>query len=582
MKHRSGLSRLFDQEERALVVSSLCIALIAVAAIFPTDLYAIGDDAGPEADSTKPVPVLADPSSSPVPPVGPDRFRCAPGNLVTIDFDETFGSSSKMTAGEYVRGQYSAQGVQISATSFSAPAASGIGANIIGPIIFDSSCGGSSNPADCSGGDPDLGSPNEIYGGPGRGVGGASNRTPLGNILIIPENTIDANSDGIVDEPDDSASGGIINFEFSSPVQVQSLQFLDVEVEAGLAEQIEVIGFKPNGDVAFAPPSSPALGDNSFAEIQMPYHGTVVKRLQLTFDDTSGSVAELKYCRQICVLDECGVCNGPGRDECGFCPVDEDEYGLGKDECGFCPGDTGYGVGKDDCELCPGDDLYGDAKDECGVCFGNNSTCVDCLSNPNGDAVIDECGECVSPLNVNQAKDDCGVCFGNNESKNVCGICGADDSVCFDDCQDTDISSDLFAFDGLAFDKFNVNKALIRAFRNLSGDKTAYGSALSRSEQAYQASWIDIWSQGSSVVVSCDNPTCVAVNSQSRFIDYTANSDLLTQIGRRIERRGKRMARRKGRVARKIRRLGRRRRNLARQDEVLKQEFPAEILIDCS
>lgn len=39
-------------------------------------------------------------------------------------------------------------------------------------VIFDSSCGGSNDPADCSGGDKDLGTPNEDFGGPGVGEGG--------------------------------------------------------------------------------------------------------------------------------------------------------------------------------------------------------------------------------------------------------------------------------------------------------------------------------------------------------------------------------------------------------------------------
>ena len=81
-------------------------------------------------------------------------------------------------------------------------------------IIFDTA-----NP---TGGDPDLGTPNSDFGGPGLGVGGKSgspfqNDAALGNALIIAENLTDANGDGLIDDPDDE--GGIfpvtLAFDFS-------------------------------------------------------------------------------------------------------------------------------------------------------------------------------------------------------------------------------------------------------------------------------------------------------------------------------------------------------------------------------
>lgn len=54
-------------------------------------------------------------------------------------------------------------------------------------LIFDSS--------DPTGGDTDLGTPNQAYGGPGVGNGGASNDSPMGNVAIIAEDLVDRNGD---------------------------------------------------------------------------------------------------------------------------------------------------------------------------------------------------------------------------------------------------------------------------------------------------------------------------------------------------------------------------------------------------
>ncbi|MEM8892184.1 MAG: hypothetical protein AAGD28_29665, partial [Bacteroidota bacterium] len=88
------------------------------------------------------------------------------------------------------------------------------------PIIFDSA-----NP---TGGDTDLGTPNQSFGGPGEGAEGAiSNDQAQNNVLIIAENTIDSNSDGRIDEPDDNRDGGSISFDFAAPVTVLSLKVVD-------------------------------------------------------------------------------------------------------------------------------------------------------------------------------------------------------------------------------------------------------------------------------------------------------------------------------------------------------------------
>ncbi len=96
-------------------------------------------------------------------------------------------------------------------------------------VIFDSG-----NP---SGNDFDLGTPNETSFGPGIGVGGEfgmpfQNVAPLGHVLIIAEDRVDTDMDGLVDDPDDAdAFGGLLEFDFTAvaPVTIHGFTILDVD-----------------------------------------------------------------------------------------------------------------------------------------------------------------------------------------------------------------------------------------------------------------------------------------------------------------------------------------------------------------
>jgi hypothetical protein len=103
-------------------------------------------------------------------------------------------------------------------------------------LIFDSS-----NP---TGGDFDLGTPNQVYGGPGIGDGGASNDGHEGNVAIIAEDLVDRNGDDLVDDPDDGdLKGSFMEFDFSKAgttkgknaptVTINSLTFMDIETDQG-------------------------------------------------------------------------------------------------------------------------------------------------------------------------------------------------------------------------------------------------------------------------------------------------------------------------------------------------------------
>jgi len=96
-------------------------------------------------------------------------------------------------------------------------------------MIFDS--------ASPTGGDIDLGTPNETFGGPGIGDAGEAgqpnqNDLSLGHILCLAENLVDANGDGLIDSPDDADEEEmVLEFDFTgitSPFTVDSVTILSV------------------------------------------------------------------------------------------------------------------------------------------------------------------------------------------------------------------------------------------------------------------------------------------------------------------------------------------------------------------
>jgi hypothetical protein len=103
-------------------------------------------------------------------------------------------------------------------------------------VAFDSA-----NP---TGGDFDLGTPNEDFAGPGMGIAGEmgspyENNSPHGKVLILAENLIDVLPPlGCIDDPDDAdVPGALYGFEFSAlgPVTVHGMTLIDVEAEESTA-----------------------------------------------------------------------------------------------------------------------------------------------------------------------------------------------------------------------------------------------------------------------------------------------------------------------------------------------------------
>ena len=138
-------------------------------------------------------------------------------------------------------------------------------------VVFDSSCANGV----CSGGDDDLGTPNETFGGPGVGMGGEASRlsandTPLGNLLIVHEKCREV-SDRFVEDPNDTRGDSQITLRFPEPVRVFSYTIIDHEKSQGERDRVTFYG--PQGK-SLASMSSPDTGDNGKAVVETTSDGT--------------------------------------------------------------------------------------------------------------------------------------------------------------------------------------------------------------------------------------------------------------------------------------------------------------------
>lgn len=153
-----------------------------------------------------------------------------------IDFND-------FITGQVIDNEFSRQGIRISADNY-------VGTSDIA-MIFDSD-----HP---TGGDPDLGTPNADFGGPGLGIGGAigalgENDEFLHKVLIISE-------DGDTTNPDDEAGEGVITFKFNKPVHMLSLKVLDIDEHDGYVRLFDSF------DNILSTRSILKLGDNSLQNI---------------------------------------------------------------------------------------------------------------------------------------------------------------------------------------------------------------------------------------------------------------------------------------------------------------------------
>lgn len=215
---------------------------------------AIGDKPLCEPEPTEtPVPSeTPDPTESPTPePTDPPHE-----DTWVLDF-ELDASGSALPAGTIIDDEWAAFGIDISTNNPDQHPA----------MIFDSG-----NP---TGYDRDLGSPNEDFGGPGRGSGGGEgdpgeNRLPLGNVLILTED-MDQN------DPDDYYAGGKFIFTFDEPVSIHAVQILDVDLN------------ESGGKIVAYDGSGNSLGTFSM----QPYGSNSVQWVEIELDEISRLTVEL-------------------------------------------------------------------------------------------------------------------------------------------------------------------------------------------------------------------------------------------------------------------------------------------------
>jgi hypothetical protein len=147
-----------------------------------------------------------------------------------------------------------------------------------------------------TGGDPDLGTPNELFTippdfivpGPGIGNGGKSNQIPRGQVLIISE-------DGDPSDPDDADFPGLMRFDFDPPVELTEIRVLDIDGNEGGGT---ATAYDDVGNVILTRPLLP-LGNNSFQVVQ--FLRKDVSRLEIHFVSSAALTAVI-FCEDICIL----------------------------------------------------------------------------------------------------------------------------------------------------------------------------------------------------------------------------------------------------------------------------------------
>lgn len=194
---------------------------------------------------------------------------------VTVDFDTT-PLGTGIDAGLDVETTYGGYGLTIATFDNTGKTAST-------GITFDSS--------DPTGGDVDLGTPNEAYGGPGESSdgSGASNDTDQYNVLIRAEDTVDGDGDRLVDDPDDHADGALFEFTWLRPQNMDTVVLLDVES----AEVPAKIRAYDVGGTLVGSVDAGGEGDNSREEVEMDWPKVTELTIEL---QGSGAVDDLTFC----------------------------------------------------------------------------------------------------------------------------------------------------------------------------------------------------------------------------------------------------------------------------------------------
>ena len=159
-------------------------------------------------------------------------------------------------------------------------------------VIFDSSLR--------TGGDTDLGTPNQDFGGPGIGNGGGTgsqfpNDQEQLNILIVAEDLVDADNDGLVDDPDDGTLFGmLLEFDFRSiqapfrPAAVTVYSITTVDLSGGNPGEVR---FYDDNGLLIATEALVSTGNNALNTVTFGPGGSGVfgaARMEVQLNESSG------------------------------------------------------------------------------------------------------------------------------------------------------------------------------------------------------------------------------------------------------------------------------------------------------
>ena len=340
------------------------------------------------------------------------------------------------------------------------------------------------NSSSPTGEDDDLGTPNELFGGPGIGYGpgaGFENFTALGNLLIIAEDEIDLDGDGLVDDPDDAANGGCLEFTFDEPTEVNGFKIVDVEDNFS----VTVHGFDEN-DVRLFSQDRIGVGDNSVRTITV--EPTTVARLTICYE-TSAGIDDLEICQ--CNPDECGVCGGDNST----------------------------------CLDCAGIPNGGNEIDQCGICGGDGTSCLDCAGVIDGSGIMHE-----------------GICC-RSGIIDRCGVCDGDGSSCLE-CESIDITDTQTNIDSNSELQARVVKKLGRKLLKYTGDDSLKKFVVKKREEA-NAIHMDIWNLAwsiPSIQTSCQNfEFCIQSDNSVVIEEFGTKSARLNKLAKRIARKASKL-----------------------------------------
>ncbi len=137
-----------------------------------------------------------------------------------------------------------------------------------------------------------LGTPNEDFDGPGIGTGGSmgeegENKLVHEKILIIADDAVDANGDGLIDHPVEDFNGGFVFFEFVQDVDLQSISLINIQENGG---QVFLYG---RDEKMIKKINIKRKGNNSFQSMQIDVESVAKMKIHMV---GSGAIDDIAFC----------------------------------------------------------------------------------------------------------------------------------------------------------------------------------------------------------------------------------------------------------------------------------------------